>query len=205
MCLFRRNRRKTALWEGENGKVYIIFGLGNPGRKYAGTRHNVGFDAVTALADAFGIKLSDTMLKGLSGRGIIAGQRVILVQPQTFMNLSGECVRAYADFYKVPPEQILVLCDDISLEPGKLRLRVKGSAGGHNGLKSIIANLGTSVFPRLRIGVGEKPFGWDLADHVLARFPKEEEPLIREAFKKGTEEVPLYLTEGAEAAMNRFN
>ena len=110
------------------------------------------------------------------------------MQPQTFMNLSGECVRAYADFYKVPPEQILVLCDDISLEPGKLRLRVKGSAGGHNGLKSIIANLGTSVFPRLRIGVGEKPFGWDLADHVLARFPKEEEPLIREAFKNTSPE-----------------
>ena len=185
--------------------MYIIFGLGNPGRKYAGTRHNVGFDAVTALSDAYGIKLGETMLKGLSGRGVIDGQRIVLVQPQTFMNNSGECVRAYADFYKVPPEQILVICDDISLEPGKLRLRVKGSAGGHNGLKSIIAHLGTSGFPRLRIGVGEKPFGWDLADHVLARFPKDEEPLIREAFQKVTEEVRLYLNEGAEAAMNRFN
>ena len=193
MCFFRRNRRNSSVWEGENGKVYIIFGLGNPGRKYAGTRHNVGFDAVTALVDAYGIKLGETMLKGL------------LVQPQTFMNNSGECVRAFADFYKVPPEQILVICDDISLEPGKLRLRVKGSAGGHNGLKSIIAHLGTSGFPRLRIGVGEKPFGWDLADHVLARFPKEEEPLIREAFQKVTEEVRLYLNEGAEATMNRFN
>ncbi len=205
MCLFRRNRKKTASWEGENGKMFLIIGLGNPGNKYAGTRHNVGFDAVTALSDAFGINLTCKELKGVSGRGMIAGQRVILVQPQTFMNNSGECVRAYMDFYKIPAEDILVICDDISLEPGKLRLRVKGSAGGHNGLKSIIAHIGTSVFPRLRIGVGEKPFGWDLADHVLAHFPKETEPVIREAMKKVTEEIPVYLTEGAEAAMNKYN
>lgn len=185
--------------------MILIVGLGNPGAKYAGTRHNVGFDAVTALSDAFGINLTGKELKGVSGRGVIGGKRVLLVQPQTFMNNSGECVRAFMDFYKIPPEDLLVLCDDISLEPGKLRLRTKGSAGGHNGLKSIIAHIGTSVFARLRIGVGEKPFGWDLADHVLARFPKDQEPLIREALKKITEEVPLYLSEGAEAAMNKYN
>ena len=207
MCLrlFRRNREKTASREGENEKMILIVGLGNPGRKYAGTRHNVGFDAVTALADAFGINLTGNELKGVSGRGVIGGKRVLLVQPQTFMNNSGECVRAFMDFYKIPPEDLLVLCDDISLEPGKLRLRTKGSAGGHNGLKSIIEHIGTSVFARLRIGVGEKPFGWDLADHVLAHFPKEQEPLIREALKTVTEEVPLYLEQGAEAAMNKYN
>ena len=207
MCLwlFRRNRENTASREGENEKMILIVGLGNPGRKYAGTRHNVGFDAVTALADAFGINLTGNELKGVSGRGVIGGKRVLLVQPQTFMNNSGECVRAFMDFYKIPPEDLLVLCDDISLEPGKLRLRTKGSAGGHNGLKSIIEHIGTSVFARLRIGVGEIPFGWDLADHVLAHFPKEQEPLIREALKTITEEVPLYLEQGAEAAMNKYN
>ena len=203
MGLFRKKTEGTNDCAG--GPVTLIVGLGNPGRKYAGTRHNVGFDAVTALSDAFGIPLKTKEWHGVSGRGTIAGQKVILVQPQTFMNASGECVRAYMDFYKIPAERILVICDDISLAPGNLRLRVKGSAGGHNGLKSIIAHIGTSVFPRLRLGVGEKPFGWDLADHVLARFPKEEEPVMREVMKAVTEEIPLYLSEGAEAAMNKFN
>ena len=183
----------------------LIVGLGNPGRKYAGTRHNVGFDAVTALSDAFNIPLKTKEWKGISGRGTIAGQKVILVQPQTFMNASGECVRAYMDFYKIPAERILIICDDISLEPGNLRLRVKGSAGGHNGLKSIIEHIGTSVFPRLRLGVGEKPFGWDLADHVLARFPKEQEPVMRDVMARVVEEIPVYVTEGPEAAMSKYN
>lgn len=183
----------------------LIVGLGNPGRKYAGTRHNVGFDAVTALSDAFNIPLKTKEWKGISGRGTIAGQKVILVQPQTFMNASGECVRAYMDFYKIPAERVLVICDDISLEPGNVRLRVKGSAGGHNGLKSIIEHIGTSVFPRLRLGVGEKPFGWDLADHVLARFPKEQEPVMRDVMARVVEEIPVYVTEGPEAAMSKYN
>lgn len=183
----------------------LIVGLGNPGRKYAGTRHNVGFDAVTALSDAFNIPLKTKEWKGISGRGTIAGQKVILVQPQTFMNASGECVRAYMDFYKIPAERLLVICDDISLDPGNVRLRVKGSAGGHNGLKSIIEHIGTSVFPRLRLGVGEKPFGWDLADHVLARFPKEQEPVMRDVMARVVEEIPVYVTEGPEAAMSKYN
>ena len=203
MGLFRKKTDKTA--DAGSGPVTLIVGLGNPGRKYAGTRHNVGWDAVTALSDAFNIPLKTKEWKGISGRGTIAGQKVILVQPQTFMNASGECVRAYMDFYKIPAERVLIICDDISLEPGNLRLRVKGSAGGHNGLKSIIAQIGTSVFPRLRLGVGEKPFGWDLADHVLARFPKELEPVIRDVMARVVEEIPVYVTEGPEAAMSKFN
>lgn len=188
-----------------DSSIVLIAGLGNPGRKYEGTRHNVGFDAITALSDAFNIPLTNHELKGISGKGTIAGQKVILVQPQTYMNNSGECIRAFMDFYKITPDRILVICDEIALEPGKLRLRKKGSAGGHNGMKSIIAHAGSEAFARLRIGVGEKPEGWDLADFVLARFPKDVEPVMREVMKKITEEVPLYLTEGAEKAMNRFN
>ncbi|MBO6065147.1 MAG: aminoacyl-tRNA hydrolase [Lachnospiraceae bacterium] len=203
MGLFCKKTEKTA--DAGSGPVTLIVGLGNPGRKYAGTRHNIGWDAVTALSDAFNIPLKTKDWKGISGRGTIAGQKVILVQPQTFMNASGECVRAYMDFYKIPAERVLIICDDISLEPGNLRLRVKGSAGGHNGLKSIIAQIGTSVFPRLRLGVGEKPFGWDLADHVLARFPKELEPVIRDVMTRVVEEIPVYVTEGPEAAMSKFN
>jgi PTH1 family peptidyl-tRNA hydrolase len=203
MGLFRKKTEKAA--DAGSGPVTLIVGLGNPGRKYAGTRHNIGWDAVTALSDAFNIPLKTKEWKGISGRGTIAGQKVILVQPQTFMNASGECVRAYMDFYKIPAERVLIICDDISLEPGNLRLRVKGSAGGHNGLKSIIAQIGTSVFPRLRLGVGEKPFGWDLADHVLARFPKELEPVIRDVMARVVEEIPVYVTEGPEAAMSKFN
>lgn len=202
MGLFRKKTENAA---GGSGPVTLIVGLGNPGRKYAGTRHNVGFDAVTALSDAFSIPLKTKEWKGISGRGAIAGQKVILVQPQTFMNASGECVRAYMDFYKIPAERVLIICDDISLDPGNLRLRVKGSAGGHNGLKSIIEHIGTSVFPRLRLGVGEKPSGWDLADHVLARFPKELEPVMRDVMARVVEEIPVYLTDGPEAAMSKYN
>ena len=185
--------------------MVLIIGLGNPGSKYAGTRHNIGFSAVTALADAYGIDMKTRECKGVTGTGVIEGVKVKLVQPQTFMNLSGECVRALTDFYKVPLEDILVICDEISLPPGKIRIRPKGSAGGHNGMKSIIAQLGTSVFPRLRIGVGEKPEGWDLADHVLAHFPKEDEEAVRESLKKTVDAVRCILSDGIAEAMNRFN
>ena len=131
-----------------------IIGLGNPGIKYAGTRHNIGFDTVTALADKYNIKIKDKKFNGLVGEGFIEGEKVMLVQPQTFMNLSGECVGLIAGFYKLEPEDIIVICDDINLDTGRLRIRAKGSAGGHNGLKNIIAHLGTETFPRIRIGVG---------------------------------------------------
>ena len=201
MCirLFRKKKKDT-------GKVmFLIIGLGNPGTKYAGTRHNIGWDAVTAIADATGIALKTKECKGITGTGVIEGVKVKLVQPQTFMNNSGECVRALMDFYKIPADDILIICDDVSLPTGKLRIRAKGSAGGHNGLKSIIAHAGTSDFARLRIGVGEKPEGWDLADHVLAHFPKEEEAEVREALKKVVGAVKCILSDSVEEAMNRYN
>ena len=216
MCvweLIRRLRgRKTAAdaentTENEvtNGRMVLIIGLGNPGAKYAGTRHNIGFSAVTALADACGIDIKTKECKGLTGTGTIEGVKVKLVQPQTFMNLSGECVRALMDFYKVSAEDILVICDEVSLPTGKLRIRAKGSAGGHNGMKNIIAHIGTSDFARLRIGVGEKPEGWDLADHVLAHFPKEEEEAVRDALKKTVAAVRCFLSDGIAETMNRYN
>lgn len=182
-----------------------IIGLGNPGMKYAGTRHNIGFDAVTAIADKYNLSINNKKFKGVYADGHIAGEKVLLVQPQTFMNLSGECVREVADFYKLNPDEIIIICDDINLDVGRLRIRKKGSAGGHNGLKNIIAHLGTEEFPRIRVGVGEKTEGWDLADYVLARFDKESEPVIREALANVVGAVETWLSEGIDAAMNRFN
>ena len=144
--------------------MYIIVGLGNPERKYAGTRHNIGFSAITALCDAYNISLDLKKHKALCGKGYIEGQKVLLAEPQTYMNLSGESIHELVDYYKIDPEsELIVIYDDINLAPGKLRIREKGSAGGHNGIKNIIAHLGTQNFNRIRIGVGEKPKGWDLA------------------------------------------
>lgn len=183
----------------------IIVGLGNPGREYAGTRHNIGFDAVTAIADKYNIRLDTKRFKGVLGQGIINGQKVVLVQPQTYMNLSGECVRAVCDFFKPDIEDVIVLCDDISFDVGRMRIRAKGSAGGHNGLKNIILHLGTEEFARVRIGVGEKPEGWDLADHVLARFPKDVEPAVRDILKKAVEAIECWVDYGIEKTMNLYN
>ena len=144
--------------------MYIIVGLGNPGKQYEHTRHNVGFEVIDILADQIGICIEEKKHKALCGRGILEGQKVVLVKPQTFMNLSGESVRAIFDFYKVESKDIIIVYDDVSLEPGQLRIRGKGSAGGHNGIKNIIAHLGTQEFPRVKVGVGEKPKGMDLAD-----------------------------------------
>lgn len=186
--------------------MYIIVGLGNPERKYDGTRHNIGFSAITALADANGISMDFKKHKAVCGKGIIAGQKVILAQPQTYMNLSGESVRELVDYYKIDPtEELIVIYDDIALAPGKLRIRPKGSAGGHNGIKNIIAHLGGQEFPRIRIGVGEKPKGWDLADYVLGRFPAEEESVIRQALEDTTKACEVIMTEGVNKAMNQFN
>jgi PTH1 family peptidyl-tRNA hydrolase len=182
-----------------------IIGLGNPGMKYAGTRHNIGFDAVTAIADKYNLSINNKKFKGVYADGHIAGEKVLLVQPQTFMNLSGECVREVADFYKLNPDEIIIICDDINLDVGRLRIRKKGSAGGHNGLKNIIAHLGTEEFPRIRVGVGEKTEGWDLADYVLARFDKDSEPVIREALANVVGAVETWISEGIDAAMNRHN
>lgn len=182
-----------------------IIGLGNPGAKYAGTRHNIGFDTVTALADKYNIKLKDRKFNGLVGEGFIEGEKVMLVHPQTFMNLSGECVGLITGFYKLEPEDVIVICDDINLDTGRLRIRAKGSAGGHNGLKNIIAHLGTEAFPRIRIGVGEKTEGWDLADYVLARFSKDDEPKMREAIQNAVGAVETWISDDIGTAMNRYN
>lgn len=183
----------------------IIIGLGNPTREYQATRHNIGFDAITRLSDEFRIPLDQKKHKAICGSGYIAGEKVILAQPQTYMNLSGESVRAMLDFYKLTNEDIIVIYDDISLDVGQLRLRKKGSAGGHNGIKNIISHLGTDEFMRIKVGVGEKPQGWDLADYVLGRFAKEEESVIREALKKTSEACEVIIKDGFDTAMNRYN
>lgn len=186
--------------------MYIIVGLGNPGREYAHTRHNVGFDTIDVLADTYRIDVDNKKFKGLYGKGIIEGQRVVLVKPQTYMNLSGECVREVTDFFKVDEtSELIVIYDDISLEPGQLRVRKKGSAGGHNGIKNIISHLGTQEFLRVKVGVGEKPKGYDLADYVLGHFSKEERADVEDAMKRASDAVVSLMTEGADAAMNAYN
>lgn len=185
--------------------MYIIIGLGNPDQKYAATRHNIGFDAITQISDDYDIPLDFKKHKALCGKGYIGGEKVVLAMPLTYMNLSGESVRELVDFYKVSNEEIIVIYDDISLDVGQLRLRGKGSAGGHNGIKNIISHLGTEEFPRIKIGVGDKPKDWDLADYVLSRFPKEEEPVIRDALKRASEAVKSIITDGMTAAMNIYN
>ena len=185
--------------------MYIIAGLGNPTREYEKTRHNVGFDTIDVLVDKMNVSVDERKFKGLYGRGILEGEKVILLKPQTFMNLSGESVRAAADYYKVDPDHIIIIYDDISLAPGQLRIRTKGSAGGHNGIKSIIAHLGTQEFPRIKIGVGDKPPRMDLADYVLSRFSREDREIMEKAFEEAAQAVQVMIRQGMEAAMNQFN
>lgn len=185
--------------------MYLIAGLGNPTKDYAGTRHNIGYDTITRLCDDYRISLDIKKHKGLCGKGVIEGEKVLLVQPLTYMNLSGDCIKEAAEYYKIDSKHIIIIYDDISLPVGKLRVRAKGSAGGHNGMKSIIARLGTEEFARVRIGVGEKPAGWDLADYVLGRFGKEELPIMREAVGNAAKACSLIMKEGIETAMNRCN
>lgn len=185
--------------------MYIIAGLGNPGIKYAGTRHNVGFCVIDELSDRFGIAVNEHKHKALIGRGMIGSEKVILVKPQTFMNLSGESIRQVMDFYKLDNSKLIVIYDDISLDVGQLRIRTRGSAGGHNGIKSIIAHMGCQEFDRLRIGIGEKPERMELADYVLGVFSGDEQIKIREAVREGASAVEKMLSEGAERAMNIYN
>lgn len=185
--------------------MVIIAGLGNPTKEYSGTRHNIGFEVIDRLADDCRIDVSMKKHKAICGKGYIGGQKVILCKPQTYMNLSGESIRELADYYKVAPEDIIIIFDDISLEPGQLRIRAKGSAGGHNGIKSIIAHLGTQEFPRVKVGVGEKPKGWDLADYVLSRFGGEDRKVMDEAVKEASSAVMMMITDGVDVAMNKYN
>ena len=185
--------------------MYLIAGLGNPTREYEKTRHNVGFSVIDVLADKYNIDVSDRKHKALCGRGVIEGEKVLLLKPQTFMNLSGESIREAVDYYKIDPEDIIVIYDDISLEPGQLRIRLKGSAGGHNGIKNIIAMTGTENFKRIKVGVGEKPAGWDLADHVLGRMSEEDRAAFEEAVKESVKATEMILEDEIDQAMNDFN
>ena len=186
--------------------MYAIIGLGNPEKKYDKTRHNIGFDVIDELASQMGVQVNTKRHKALCGVGQIGSEKVILVKPQTYMNLSGESVRAVMDFYKLDPtKDIIVIADDISLPTGKIRIRAKGSAGGHNGIKNIIAYLGTQEFPRIKVGVGAKPPKMDLADYVLSRFGAEEQKIMDEAFGEAAEAAVMMMTTGAERAMNHYN
>lgn len=184
--------------------MYVIVGLGNPTDKYKGTRHNIGFDAVDEIANRFGIKVNTARHKALCGTGVIDGEKVVIVKPQTFMNLSGESVRAVCDFYKVDvKEELIVLYDDISLDVGHIRIRAKGSAGGHNGIKNIIAHLGTQDFKRIKIGVGANE--GDLIKHVLGKFDKKDREAVDAAINDAASAAVVMMSEDIQAAMNKYN
>ena len=195
----------SGLWRrGEPDIERIIVGLGNPGRKYAGHRHNVGFQCLEHLAEAWGLSFSKRKHKALLAQGQIAGLKAILAKPQTFMNLSGQAVERMARFYKVPPENILVIYDDLDLPVGKIRLRPDGGSGGHKGMKSIIEHLGSNGFPRLRVGIGRPTHG-DPVDYVLSNFAPDEQIVMEQAYERAVSAVELWLTEDIVAAMNRHN
>ena len=186
--------------------MFLIVGLGNPEKKYDKTRHNIGFDTIDALADKYNISMNEKKHKALRGTGVIDGVKVLLAKPQTYMNLSGDSVAEIVNFYKIDPEEeMIVIFDDISLAPGNIRVRKKGSAGGHNGIKSIIARTGTQNFMRIKVGVGEKPAGWDLADHVLGHFSREDRALVEDAIKDAEAAAVLMMQGQVDKAMNDFN
>ena len=186
--------------------MFLIVGLGNPTKQYEKTRHNIGFDVMDALAYKYNISISENKHKALCGKGVIEGMKVVLAKPQTYMNLSGESVAELVNYYKLDPEsELIVVFDDISLEPGNIRIRKKGSAGGHNGIKNIIANLGTDHFMRVKVGVGEKPKNWDLADYVLSPFTKDERPLVNLAIEHAAKAIEQMLNGDVDAAMNEYN
>ena len=186
--------------------MFILAGLGNPDRQYEGTRHNAGFDVIDRIAEKYNIAVDTKKHRACIGKGIIGGQKVLLAKPQTYMNLSGESIRSLVDYYKIDEEnELLVVYDDISLDVGQLRIRAKGSAGGHNGIKNIIAHLGTQVFPRIKVGVGEKPKGYDLADYVLGHFSKAERERMEEGYDNAVGAAEMIVTGQLNEAMNEFN
>ena len=200
-------RRLKNHFYGEKEKImYIIVGLGNPTKEYENTRHNIGFAVIDKLADTFSIDVLEKKHKALIGKGVIDGKKVILAKPQTYMNLSGESIRALVDYYKIEEEQeLIVIYDDISLDVGQLRIRKKGSAGGHNGIKSILAHLGHDVFPRIKVGVGDKPKGYDLADYVLGRFSREEAVIMEETAETAVRAIREIIAGNIDGAMNTYN
>lgn len=186
--------------------MYIIAGLGNPEKKYVNTRHNIGFDVIDAIAEKNDIVLGEKKHKAVIGKGIVAGQKAVLVKPLTYMNLSGESVRSVIDFYKVDEKsELIVISDDVSLDMGQIRIRKRGSDGGHNGLKNIIMHLGHDEFIRVRMGVGEKPPRVDLADYVLGHFSAEEREVMNESARTAALAIETVIMDGPDAAMNRYN
>lgn len=183
----------------------IIAGLGNPTDRYAGTRHNVGFAVIDELAERLSVRVDTAGFRGLLGSGRIGMEKVFLVKPLTYMNLSGECLRPMLDYYRLTPEDLIVCYDDASLDIGMIRIRARGSAGGHNGMKSIIGLLGTEEIARVRVGIGEKDPEKDLADHVLGRFAAEDLPEVRRSIRDAAEAAEMMIREGISAAMNRYN
>ncbi|MCL2016491.1 MAG: aminoacyl-tRNA hydrolase [Defluviitaleaceae bacterium] len=183
----------------------IVVGLGNPEERYKGTRHNVGFETIDKLAFDHNIKVNRAKHRGVMGFGLISEKKIALLQPLTYMNRSGECIKAVLNFYKLTPANVLVICDDVNLPLGSIRVRERGSAGGQNGLKNIIELLGTQDFARIRIGVGPKPEQWALYDFVLSRFKPEEHTAMIDGVTKAGDAVAVFLADGAERAMNRFN
>lgn len=184
--------------------MFLIVGLGNPGKEYEHTRHNVGFDVIDLLSEKYNIEVSRKKFKGVYGNGKIGSENVLFLKPMTYMNLSGESVKEIMDFYKIPNENVIVIYDDISLEVGKLRIREKGSAGGHNGIKNIISHIGNDIFPRIKVGVG-KPMKSDLVYHVLGKLPKEERSKLEKIFEYTADAVEVIIEDCAAEAMNKFN
>lgn len=190
----------------KGGAEWIVAFLGNPGLKYNGTRHNAGFMAADAMEKKLGVSINKMRFKALTQTADIGGKKVLLMKPQTYMNLSGDAIAQAANFYKVPPERVIVVSDETALPIGRLRIRRGGSAGGHNGLKSVIARLGTDQFPRIRLGVGDKPHpDYDMADWVLSAFKGQDAADMELVAKKTADAVECYITEGADRAMNKFN
>ena len=186
--------------------MYLIVGLGNPGRKYEKTRHNMGFDVIDCLVEKHGVPQSGVKFNAMFGKGLIGGERVILMKPLSFMNLSGGPVREMVNFFKIDPEkELIVIYDDIDLDPGQLRIRKQGSAGGHNGMKDIIRCLGTDRFVRVKVGVGDRPQDWDLADYVLSRFSDADRKVIDEGIEQAADAVEMAVEKGVDIAMNQYN
>lgn len=191
----------------KNGGVdWLLVCLGNPGDQYENTRHNVGFQVADAVAERHNVPIQRLKFRALTNTITVGKKKVLLMKPVTYMNLSGEAVHEAASFYKVPPERILVVSDEVALAPGKIRVRRSGSAGGHNGLKNIIAHLGTDQFPRIRVGVGQKPHpDYDMADWVLGKFQGEDKKAVEEAVKRAADAAECLIQEGVDKAMNRYN
>lgn len=192
-----KNRKET--------NMYLIVGLGNPEEEYAKTRHNMGFDVINKLAENQGIKINKTKMDALYGTGTIEGEKVILVKPQTYMNLSGVAIRQFKNFYKIENEKVIVIYDDLDIEPGVLKIRKQGGPGTHNGMKSVVHELQTENFPRLRIGIGMPQYKNDLLNYILTRIPKDDYAILEEAITAAAEAIPVIIKDGIDTAMNKYN